>query len=337
MSAVSVVMPVYNCRPYLAECLASVLSQTLADLEVLCIDDGSTDGSAEILAAYAAKDPRVRVFSQANAGAAAARNLGLTKAAGDYVAFMDGDDLYPSVDVLERLYREAESHHAKMCGGGMEMLLPDGEIRRRLSGDDVWMNGFASAGDVSFAEYPYDYGFTRFLYHRSLFAVPDAAFPQTICYEDPIFFVKMAARAKSFRAVDFATYRYRVGYKPTSGTGRAWPRERLLACLDGCTMVLDLARTNGFAALEKEKWAWCCGPELSTMVGRQAYLDRGVFDAVCALDRRSPDGRHLRIIEEMRSIAARCTSLPSYALFGLGLLKRSVGALLPEGLKFWHR
>lgn len=91
---VSIVVPVYNVAPYLRECLDSVLAQTFTDWECLCVNDGSTDGSGAILDEYAQKDSRFRVFHQANAGVSAARNLGLDNAKGEWVLFLDSDDLF---------------------------------------------------------------------------------------------------------------------------------------------------------------------------------------------------------------------------------------------------
>lgn len=88
----SIIIPVYNVEPYLRECLDSVLNQTFADWEAICIDDGSTDGSLSIVEEYAAQDSRIRAFSQKNAGTAAARNTGLKAAKGDYIFFLDSDD-----------------------------------------------------------------------------------------------------------------------------------------------------------------------------------------------------------------------------------------------------
>lgn len=92
MPAVSVIIPVYNVRPYLAECLDSVLGQDLVEVEVICVDDGSTDGSQEVLARYAADDPRICVIRGTHRGPGAARNLGLARAQGEYLAFVDSDD-----------------------------------------------------------------------------------------------------------------------------------------------------------------------------------------------------------------------------------------------------
>ena len=93
MPKVSVIIPVYNVEKYLGECLDSILGQTLKDIEVLCIDDGSTDSSADILANYAAKDARVKLFSSPHAGAFRARAVGVEAATGEYIYFMDADDL----------------------------------------------------------------------------------------------------------------------------------------------------------------------------------------------------------------------------------------------------
>lgn len=93
MPKVSVVIPVYNVERYLGECLDSVLGQTLKDIEVICVDDASTDASPRILADYAAKDPRVKVFYAEHGGAFKARKLGVEAATGEYLYFMDADDL----------------------------------------------------------------------------------------------------------------------------------------------------------------------------------------------------------------------------------------------------
>ncbi|MDO5139064.1 MAG: glycosyltransferase family 2 protein, partial [Oscillospiraceae bacterium] len=85
---VSVIIPVYNAEEYLRECLDSVVNQTLRDIEIICVDDGSTDGSLSVLREYEKGDPRVRVFTQPNINAGAARNKGLYNATGEYLSFL---------------------------------------------------------------------------------------------------------------------------------------------------------------------------------------------------------------------------------------------------------
>ena len=89
----SIIVPVYNVAPYLRECLDSVLAQTFTDWECLCVDDGSTDDSGVILDEYAQKDPRFRVFHKPNGGVSSARNLALDNAKGEWIWFVDGDDI----------------------------------------------------------------------------------------------------------------------------------------------------------------------------------------------------------------------------------------------------
>ena len=94
MPKVSVIIPIYNVEAYLRECLDSVVNQTLRDIEIICVDDGSTDCSAKILAEYANDDRRIRVITQLNVGAGAARNTGLAIAQGQWLSFLDADDVF---------------------------------------------------------------------------------------------------------------------------------------------------------------------------------------------------------------------------------------------------
>lgn len=100
---VSVVIPVYNAEAYLAQCLDSVVSQTLKEIEIILVNDGSTDGSLQLMKKYQKKDSRVCVIDQENQGPAMARNVGLKAAKGEYLAFLDADDFF-SPEMLETMY-----------------------------------------------------------------------------------------------------------------------------------------------------------------------------------------------------------------------------------------
>src|SRR6476469_3425300 len=95
MAHLSVVVPIYNVEEYLGPCLDSIAAQTFRDLEVIMVDDGSTDRSAAIAAAYAERDGRFKLVSRPNGGLSAARNTGIGHAAGEFLAFVDSDDLLP--------------------------------------------------------------------------------------------------------------------------------------------------------------------------------------------------------------------------------------------------
>lgn len=113
---ISVIVPVYNVEKYLDKCIQSILGQTYSNLEVLLIDDGSTDSSGAICDKYAAQDSRVRVFHKPNGGVSSARNLGLDNARGEWVGWVDSDD-YISADMYEKLYTTATSKNADIAYG----------------------------------------------------------------------------------------------------------------------------------------------------------------------------------------------------------------------------
>ncbi|MDO5539799.1 MAG: glycosyltransferase [Eubacteriales bacterium] len=107
MIKVSVIVPVYNVEKYLRQCMDSIVQQTLREIEIICVNDSSTDQSLSILEEYARSDERVKVITQKNAGAGAARNTGMSVAQGKYLSFLDSDDFFEK-DMLEKAYNLAE-------------------------------------------------------------------------------------------------------------------------------------------------------------------------------------------------------------------------------------
>ena len=115
MPKISVIIPVYNGEKYLKECLDSILSQTMSDIEVICINDGSTDDSLKILSEYQNKDRRIKIINQSNQGQAVARNRAFATAEGRYIGYVDCDDWIPK-DFYEKLYNAAEKTDADIAG-----------------------------------------------------------------------------------------------------------------------------------------------------------------------------------------------------------------------------
>lgn len=105
---VSVIVPVFNVEEYLSTSLDSILNQTLKDIEIICINDGSTDASLDILENYAKKDARIKIISKKNEGQGIARNIGLDNAQGEFIAFVDSDDFIKE-DMLEKSYEKSVS------------------------------------------------------------------------------------------------------------------------------------------------------------------------------------------------------------------------------------
>ena len=118
MPQVSVIVPVYNTEKYLAQCVDSILAQTLRDIEVILVDDGSTDNSPAICDSYKSRDERIKVIHQQNKGLSAARNAGIRIASGKYIAFVDSDD-FVDCKMYECMLHLAESENVPLviCTG----------------------------------------------------------------------------------------------------------------------------------------------------------------------------------------------------------------------------
>ena len=243
---ISVVIPVYNQAPYLAECLDSVLVQTLRDIEVVCVDDGSTDDSGRMLDEYAARDSRVKVIHQANAGAGPARNAGMDVAAGEFLAFMDPDDLYPDEGVLEDVYSAAVANGVKICGGSLMEFLPNGAERTKYGGLMAGMV-FAHDGFVDYRDWQFDYGYVRFVYSRDMIQRAGIRFPAYVRYQDPPFFVRAMAAAGRFYVLRRVTYRCRIHRGAVDWI--AARARRFKALCDGLRDVAAFAKANGLEKL----------------------------------------------------------------------------------------
>lgn len=208
MVKISVVVPVYNCSQYLKQCVRSVLGQTLKELEVICVDDGSTDASPVILKQLQAEDARIRIFTQENMGAGPARNKGLEHAEGRYVAFMDADDYYLDRDALETMYYMCEERHVRVCGslrkrvcGGVEeedIVFPCEKIQPPM--------GIL----CQYRDYQSDYNYQSFLFARELLTENHIFFPAYRRFQDPPFFVRAMYAAKEFCMADKYLYCYRA-------------------------------------------------------------------------------------------------------------------------------
>ncbi len=118
MVKISIIVPVYNVEKYLPKCLESLIHQTLKDIEIICINDGSTDNSLSILKDYAKNDSRIRIINKENGGISAARNSGINAAMGDFLSFIDSDD-WIDLDFFEKLYLAAKKYSADIAAAGI--------------------------------------------------------------------------------------------------------------------------------------------------------------------------------------------------------------------------
>jgi len=144
MIKISIIVPVYNTSKYLDKCIDSLVNQTLDDIEIIMVNDGSTDNSEEIISKWQDKDKRIKLYNKENGGQSSARNLGLDKAKGEYIAFVDSDD-YISYDMYEVLYNKAKKNK-------LDMVLCDFYLDY---GDKIVENErlFDEEGNISFKDY----------------------------------------------------------------------------------------------------------------------------------------------------------------------------------------
>lgn len=124
---ISVIVPVYNSEQFLNQCIESILEQTYRDLEIILINDGSTDRSLEIMEEYAKHEQRIVLLNQRRGGAANARNRGLKAAHGSYLMFVDSDD-YISKDMISFLYKRLSENDAQIATGGYELVNERGAV-----------------------------------------------------------------------------------------------------------------------------------------------------------------------------------------------------------------
>ena len=233
---ISVILPVYNVGDYISVCMDSVLNQTLREIEVICIDDGSTDNSLDILRDYAARDNRITVISRENRGVGFSRNQGIDIARGKYLAFMDPDDYYPTNDVLEIMYNAAQKNGVKICGGSL--IVYDNNRKIEIKKTEA-LESFDKDEIINYTDFQYDYGFQRYIYETSMVRENKIYFPEYIRFQDPVFMTQVFQCAGKFCALAAYTYAYRYSHKKIN-----WTEERVAHLLYGLRDDLKFSVEN---------------------------------------------------------------------------------------------
>lgn len=203
---ISIIVPVYNLERYIRKSLDSILSQTYDNLEILVVDDGSTDASPAICDAYALKDSRVHVFHIENGGAACARNVALSHMTGEFTAFVDGDD-YIAENYIEVLYQGILSHGADISVCCWEDVGEDSRPVPRLNSGQTVYNT-AEALEALLYQVDFDSAMWVKLYKASLFE--GITFPPGNLYEDIAIIYKVFDRARRVVKLDYTGYFYLI-------------------------------------------------------------------------------------------------------------------------------
>ena len=208
MKKISVVIPVYNVEKYLSECLDSVVNQTYKNLQIILVDDGSTDFSGKICDVYAEKDNRITVVHQKNAGAGAAKNTGLELIDGDYFSIIDSDD-YIELDMYEKMVNSLEKYNADIVQCLFRNVFVNDSFDRKYKIKGNYPKVLTSKSFLK--EYLYDWKYAIFankVFKSSL--LKEIRFPVGRKIDDEFFTYKLVCNAKKVVNIDNILYNYRM-------------------------------------------------------------------------------------------------------------------------------
>ena len=238
---ISLIIPVYNNQLFLRECLQSAVSQTDVNMEIIIVDDCSTDDSVSIIRDFAKKDTRIKFIPcQEKIGVALARNKAMDLAQGEYIAFLDADDFYPHNNVLNKLLATIKQHNVVICGGSLNKF----DQKKQELITQIKDQYFTENQYMKYADYQHDGGFYRFLYKRDFLNQHQLRFKNLIRYQDAEFFVRTMITAQEFYVVKDCTYVYRVNHKVID-----WTHQRLKDHLTGVLSVLTLSKQYNYQIL----------------------------------------------------------------------------------------
>lgn len=202
MPKISIIIPVYNVEKYIDKCLSSLVNQTLEDIEIIVVNDGSPDNSQKIIDNYVKKYPnKVKSFIKENGGQGSARNFGLTKANGEYIGYVDSDD-YVELDMYEKLYNVAKKKNLDIVICGSYNVYENGNKYIELEKDFLG-NGKINAFFGRMAVW-------NKIYKRKLLVTSKVQFRSKVWYEDLDFTVKMILNSKKIGYVNEPLYDYLI-------------------------------------------------------------------------------------------------------------------------------
>ena len=226
-------MPFFNANMYFFDlCLKSILKQSLKEIEIIIIDDGSKDYVFDELQKYTKKDSRIRLLRQKHMGSGAARNKGILHSFGEYVVFMDSDDYYPDTQTLEHLYDIVTKSEVKVAGG--RVLIEKDEILEAPAWKfknylELFKNKVAT-----FRDYQISWGYWCFIYKKDFLINNKLFFPNYLRYQDPPWFVKTLDKAKIFYATEKITYIHREKNSVTT-----WNNKQIQDYFSGIADLLE--------------------------------------------------------------------------------------------------
>ncbi|MCQ2562306.1 MAG: glycosyltransferase, partial [Alphaproteobacteria bacterium] len=207
---VSIIVPVYNVEKFLPQCLDSIVNQTLKDIEIICINDGSSDNSFKILQKYAEKDERIKIITQKNKGLAAARNVGIKKAIGEYIGFVDSDD-WVSKNYFENLYLSACTRNFDIARACTKLFSVNGKFKKNSKLNEIILSAYKHKRALK--NFDNNIVVWDAIYKNSFIKNNNIFFVDGLVHEDIPFTTKACFYANRVAAVIDSYYCYRVGVK----------------------------------------------------------------------------------------------------------------------------
>jgi glycosyltransferase involved in cell wall biosynthesis len=266
---VTVVIPVFNNEEFLQKCLDNVLSQTLEEIEVICINDGSTDHSLDIMQKYQKNDGRVHIYSIPNSGSGKARNIGIRKAKGKYIAFMDADDWYYEADALQVLYQKAVEKNVDICGGSM-CLYSNG--RTHIATGKYY---FQNEGYIKFEDYQFCHGYQKFIYKTEMLRTQHIYFPYYLRYQDPPFMLNAMMAAGTFYVIHKVIYCHYI--RPGHVN---WTHQRICDCIRGKAYIFRVSKQNELEQVHIEQVKQFLGELNNIDISIGDLTDKKIRDAI---------------------------------------------------------
>ncbi len=272
----SVIVPVYNVEKYLPCCLDSLIGQTLKEIEIILVNDGSTDGSERICRAYAEKDTRIKVFSKENGGLSDARNYGMERAESDVLGFVDSDD-YVDGNMFEYLLRIKEEHHAQIAVGGVRMATDEGQVyqNRAVERENVY-NTHDAMAELLYSQRILNSVCNK-IFDKVLF--DGIIFPFGKLYEDEYVTYKLFDKAESVAMTNQVFYYYRKN--PGSITHVKYTDrelDRVYASLEKLDFISK--RYPDLADLVKQYLVYDCMMAMSKMERYEKKYDNTIVDNI---------------------------------------------------------
>lgn len=219
---ISVVVPVYNVESYLDRCVKSIIDQTYSNLEILLVDDGSTDNSSVLCDAWALKESRIKVIHKTNGGLSDARNVGMTNSMGEYIAFIDSDD-WIAPEMLERLIKSIQENKSDISACAVEMVWGDGTPSKLLTVRTNCVLSCIEAQKALLEESLLKQPVWYKLYKRS--CICNILFEVGKYHEDVFWSFQAIGNANSVSLIDYIGYYYYQ--RPNSIMGAGYSLKRL--------------------------------------------------------------------------------------------------------------